>query len=182
MKNVFVTVISSFDATRSGILGDSSSSDSFPLVTLDTPALFGLKKLEFSYFFALPPGIGSALLPTFFSPFVGDDMLLSVQASSVPLLPLRRLSGCEPDMMYPDGRRERVVEMPSLEVTMRMRGRRVAREPAVMARPCSTVLQMAMSRVAQRKSGSENLWRKARRTTTAEEALGRRQSSRSRKG
>ena len=43
---------------------------------------------------------------------------------------------------------ERPERVPILEAMMRKRGRRVARQPAVMASPCSVVLQRAMSIVA----------------------------------
>ena len=40
------------------------------------------------------------------------------------------------------------VVMPSLRPSNRSKGRSVAKEPAVMARPCSAVDQMAISTVA----------------------------------
>lgn len=42
---------------------------------------------------------------------------------------------------------------PRLDEICRQSGRRVARDPAVMAKPCSMSDQIAMSTVAQRKSG-----------------------------
>jgi hypothetical protein len=62
-------------------------------------------------------------------------------------------------------------DMPKVEASLRYRGRRVARLPAVIARPCSISLQMATSTVAQRKSGSLNSKTYASRTVTAILAL-----------
>lgn len=46
------------------------------------------------------------------------------------------------------GRLDPIVDQPSLAAILRKSGRMVARLPAVMARPCSTVDQIAMSIVA----------------------------------
>lgn len=47
---------------------------------------------------------------------------------------------------------DRIVDHPSLDAIFLKSGRRVARLPAVMARPCSVVDQIAMSMVAPKKT------------------------------